>query len=171
MKRFFLILAVLYAIITGNALSQEMQKGSSVLNLGLGFVEGGLLDIGELGVGMNVAYDYGLIDTWGPGIFTIGGFVGFSTRSPHNIRYTNWGITPRATYRYPISSSFEVYGTAMVGLYLVTNSLDLVDTKYRHLVASTVGLRHWFGSNISIFTELGVFGSVLLFNGGLGFSF
>ena len=166
MKRFFIV-AVFCTVGVLTTSAQEMQKGSSLINVGLGLIDGRSYDSGA---GLNVAYDYGLVDTWGPGIFTIGGFIGFSTWQKYDFRTTKWGITPRVAYRYPINNTFDVYGTAMLGINLWTYSnTDYITRK--ELFASSIGLRYTFGSNVGIFAEYGVFGCVSLLNGGLSFSF
>ena len=112
MKRFFIVLAAICSISVLQA--QELTKGGGLLNVGLGL---------EPGLGFNVSYDYGLIDTWGPGIFTIGGFAGLQNRKwdvtgLENYRSNHIAIALRASYRYQINDAFEVFGVAMTGFGL-----------------------------------------------------
>ena len=160
MKKFFVVLML--ACCAGSAAlhAQEMRKGMNLGNVGVGFVDG---------IGLNASYDYGLVDTWGPGVFTVGGFVGFDTWSYNrDIRRTEFYFAPRATYRYAINRSFEVYGAAMLGSYIVSYS-EQKDNSYRAVLFVTGGCRYSFTRNLSVFAELGF--NVSILNGGLSFSF
>lgn len=161
MKKIFIILSLFFVGMTiSNA--QEMRKGMGLANVGVGFVPG---------VGINFSYDYGLVDTWGPGIFTVGGFIGWANYEESNvndIRGNDFFFSPRATYRYAINSSFEVYGTVMFGAKLSTYS-KIKDNHFRPNFSTTAGCRYTFAGNISVFAELGY--NVSCINGGLSISF
>ncbi len=140
--------------------AQKMEKGMSLFNIGLGFVPG---------VGASVSYDYGLVDSWGPGIFTIGGFAGFNNYSFNSdIRGTDWLIAPRATYRYPINNSFEVYGSAMFSVAFTTYS-EIKSNTSEFFPAAVAGCRYTFANNLSVFAEVGY--NVSILNGGLSIAF
>jgi len=165
MKRFFIVLAVVSTVGISMMNAQEMQKGMSLFNVGLGFVPGW---------GLNASYDFGIVDTWGPGVFTVGGYVGFAnwgaTIIRDDYRITQFIFAPRATYRYAINTSFEVYGAAMFGAYYTNDSYR--DYKNNHsgiYAATTVGCRYSFSKNLSVFAELGY--NVTVLNGGLSFAF
>ena len=114
MKRFFIVLITICTIGFSVSHAQEMKKGMSLFNVGLGFIDGW---------GLNASLDYGLVNNWGPGIFTVGCYVGFDNWSYDSyIKATEFGFAPRATYRYAINKSFEVYGATMLGAYFKTYS-------------------------------------------------
>ena len=160
MKRSFIIFIIIYTVGINISQAQEMKKGMGLFNVGLGFIDG---------IGLNASYDYGLINYWGPGIFTVGGYIGFDNWSyERNIRATEFGFAPRATYRYAIDRNFEVYGTAMLGARFTTYS-DIKGNNSGIIFGITAGCRYTFARNISVFAELGY--SISLFNGGLSFSF
>ena len=168
MKKYFVVLAVLYTISTGALQAQalQMNKGSNLFSAGLGLVEGW---------GFNASFDHGLVDTWGPGLFTIGGFAGFQSWNRNIIllgKYSvnNYAFAVRCTYRYYINHSFEVYGAAMTGLKTVSYSENWGGTdKVRPFQAVIGGCRYSFAPNISVFGEVG--GSLSFLNGGLSFTF
>lgn len=165
MKRLFMSLAVICAISVNMSQAQQMKKGMSLFNAGLGFVPGW---------GLNASYDYGLINTWGPGIFTIGGYAGFAnwgkTYTGHeNYRANAFAFAPRATYRYAINPAFEVYGTAMLGAVMNSYSKHYSNTN-NVFFSTTAGCRYSFGSNIAVFAEIG-FNEISYLNGGLSYSF
>ena len=170
MKRFLIVLAVLLISMFGCNLAnaQHMKKGMNQFNAGLGVAPG---------VGVNASYDYGLVNDWGPGIFTIGGYVGFGTwgrtyrglSHPANYRTTAFAFAPRATYRYAIDPLFEICGTAMLGAVVYSYS-DYVHNETRPFFAITGGIRYLFSTNVSLFAEVG-FNEISFLNVGLSFSF
>ena len=168
MKRFFIIVAVLCAVWGNSLYAQEMKKGMSLFNVGLGFVPG---------VGINASFDFGLVDDWGPGIFTVGGYAGFGTRERTHgnvgFRENTFAFAPRATYRYAIDRSFEVYGTAMLGALIQSYSKTLPNGsngKSGLFFGSAAGCRYTFTGNFSVFAEVG-YSDIACLNGGLCFSF
>ena len=169
MQKFFVFLAVLCALGGNLSHAQEMKKGMSLFNAGLGFLPG---------VGLNASFDYGLVDDWGPGIFTVGGFAGFGTWgrmwvNSYAYRETTLAFSPRATYRYAIDRSFEVYGAAMLGALIRLYSRTLPDGRNGTngvFFGCVAGCRYTFSGNISVFSEIG-FNDIAFLNGGLSFSF
>ncbi len=160
MKRFFIILLVIGTFGMTTSHAQEMKKGMNLGSIGLGLVPG---------IGLSASYDYGLIDTWGPGIFTIGGFVGFDNYSYNSdIRATQFLFAPRATYRYAIDETFEIYGSIMLGGRFVSYSQIKANTSNAYL-AVTAGCRYAFTHNLSGFAEVGY--NISFLNLGLSVSF
>jgi hypothetical protein len=153
---------------------QEVAKGNSILNLGIGAVSG---------FGGNVSFDYGVIDHWGPGIFTVGGYFGASARTwKHEgiggvLFYgeetlTSMMIAARATYRYSVTRQFEAYGVIMPGVLVklrkytgnFENTSDILPD-----VGVLAGCRYLFSDKVSVFAEAGY--NVLCLNAGLSFTF
>lgn len=151
MKKVFLFLSFILVFGAVSSSAQQMEKGNSIINIGAGFVPG---------IGGNVSYDYGLVDTWGPGLFTVGGFVGVNTwkyNNAYNIssyRENVWAIAPRATYRYSFFPNFEAYVSAMLGLGIRSYS-RYYDNDLFVFVGGTAGARYSFSPNFSVFAEVG----------------
>ena len=165
MKRFFIALMAVCTIGISASHAQEMKKGTSLFNVGLGFFPG---------VGVNVSYDYGLVNNWGPGIFTVGGYVGFANWGKTytgnlDYRVNSFAFSPRATYRYSINKSFEVYGAAMLGAVVYSYS-KYVNNESKVFVATTAGCRYSFSRNMAVFAEVG-YNELSYVNGGLSFLF
>lgn len=166
-KRVLIVLAVI-TIGCSWSHAQVMRKGMNLAGVGLGVVPG---------IGVNASYDYGLVDDWGPGIFTIGGYVGFGTwgRAYHiandhsNYRVNAFAFAPRATYRYAIEPPFEIYGTFLLGAVIKSYS-DYFPNDSRAFVGITIGGRYSFKSNASLFAEIG-FNEISFLSTGLSFSF
>jgi len=153
MKKIFTVLAIICVATVNVSQAQEMEKGMSLFNAGFGFIPGW---------GINASYDYGLIDTWGSGVFTIGGYVGYGNwREKYSISKTKYRVNskvftfaPRITYRYSIEDRFEIFGTVMFGAAVHSYS-ELFDNTYRSYFAATVGCRYSFSEHIAIFYEIG----------------
>jgi len=165
MKRYLIALAVLCTISISVSYAQELTKGGNLLNVGVGV---------EPGFGFNVSYDYGLVDTWGPGIFTIGGFAGLQSRKLTKSGFVDYrtnhiALAVRCSYRYQISDSFEVFGVAMTGFGSHSYSKHFDNENKAFWAVPIVGCRYTFASNISVFGEVGW--SLSWLNGGLSFSF
>jgi len=166
LKRFFVAIAAICTISIGALQAQEMKKGMSLFNAGFGLVRGW---------GMNISYDYGLIDEWGPGIFTIGAYFGYGNwwESPNFVRFRESviGFAPRATYRYQIIDLLEVFGTARMGVAFSSYSYHH-KTHIKELFALSVGCRYSIDKNIAVFSEIsGGFYNISFLNGGLSVSF
>ncbi|MDR1865883.1 MAG: hypothetical protein LBR08_09980 [Bacteroidales bacterium] len=163
MKKFFTFLFVCTLAGATCLQAQEMQKNTSLLSASAGFLPG---------VGAGISYDYGLIDTWGPGVFTVGGYIGYThlgksyygdNRFFKDVRYF---ISPRVTYRYTINNTFEVYGTFMLGYYVGTTATI---NAYKALPAITAGYRYFLTDKISLFAETGF--NITILNAGFNLSF
>ena len=150
MKKFFVVIAILCTIGISATHAQRMQEGNSLLNLGPGFFRG---------LGFSSSFDYGLVDHWGPGLFTVGGFVGFNQFTTGEgifaVKTSRFAISPRATYRLPVDDSFEVYGTLMLGTMITSTNISNDKTHFGEFFGTTVGIRYSFTSSISAFSEIG----------------
>lgn len=152
MKKALLFLSFISVFGIVSLSAQQMEKGNSIINIGAGFAPG---------IGGSVSYDYGLVDTWGPGLFTVGGYVGINSWS-HNIGYNMgsyrqniWAFAPRATYRYSFFPNFEAYVSAMFGFGLYTYSSELHSNSFFVFAGGTAGCRYSFTPSFSVFAEAG----------------
>ncbi|MDR2847736.1 MAG: hypothetical protein LBV39_01390 [Bacteroidales bacterium] len=166
MKKVFLLVVCLGCAAVSYAQS-SLSKGSSLVNVGVGVVPG---------FGGNASYDYGLIDHWGPGLFTVGGYFSTSVRNK-NYGFGKYEVThketklffaPRASYRYSINPKFEIFGSMMIGL-LVINSHEDVDQKAAFGLMA--GCRYFFTNSFGVFAEGGANIDATCLNGGICFSF
>lgn len=157
-----LIFCFVVVLLTINcATAQRMQKNDGLINIGLG--------VGP-GVGVSASYDYGLVDSWGPGIFTIGGIAGINNRGDriHNYmhdgekyRETIFSLAPRVSYRYAFDDEpFEVYLTAMLGVSYHAYS-RFYSNNFSLFGGAAVGGRFFATQNLSVFAELGYTTSIV----------
>ncbi|MDR1667210.1 MAG: hypothetical protein LBS03_05920 [Bacteroidales bacterium] len=162
-KKLFVLLLVFSGNMSIVHAQPSLSKGSGLVNVGVGVVPG---------VGGNVSYDYGLIDYWGPGLFTVGGYLSVSAYDKRyegiDRRDRNYFLSPRATYRYSVNSRFEVFGSVMIGL-LIT------DDNYGYPLDISLGImagcRFFVTDNVGFFAEGGVNIRSTCFNGGLTIAF
>ncbi|MDR1671911.1 MAG: hypothetical protein LBS09_00360 [Bacteroidales bacterium] len=155
---------------------QDIANGSGILNLGVGVAPG---------LGGSVSFDYGVIDHWGPGIFTVGGYFGISGRK---WEYKGIGVTifdgdktltsvmiaARATYRYSVTRYFEAYGVLMPGVRIEKwkypdNAATLDHSNISPDLGILAGCRFLFSDRMSVFAEMGY--SVLCLNAGISLTF
>ena len=177
MKKFIIVAVFFCTISITGAHAQEIVKGSGAINLGLGVTNG----IGVTpGFGINFSYDYGVIDNWGDGIFTVGGFAGFNNwgntyfhkNKSNKYRNTIFAFAPRATYRYVIEEPFEIYGAFMMGVCFVRDKYDPDNYKNNHFGpfwGLAAGGRYYLARNAALFAELG-FNPSGIINVGMSFT-
>lgn len=179
MKRtIFILLAVL---ISSGTYAQQFQKGTTAVNagIGLGTALGGL---GKARPAISVSLDHGLWDVGGPGVISMGAYIGNT-----GYKYTDLGYSAkwnyiiagvRGAYHYNGFTSvpnLDVYGGAMLGYNIVKYSSDGNDNNLSGNYGSGLGLsgflggRWFFSEHIGAYAELGYGVSVL--NAGVSFKF
>jgi hypothetical protein len=160
-KLFFLVLCVGF-VSTSHAQS-SLSKGSSLVNVGAGFLPG---------IGGNASYDYGLIDHWGPGLFTVGGYFNAAvhTDKSGSLKYkrTKLFFAPRASYRYSINTKFEIFGSVMIGLLVKETPSEYQSYGAFGLMG---GCRYFFTKGFGVFAEGGVNYETTCLNVGVSFAF
>lgn len=172
---------IFFAICTGLlTYSQQFQVGSSTANLGvgLGTALGGL---GNARPAISLAVDYGMWDVGGPGVISLGGYVGNTGYKYTDLGYTaKWNYTTvgaRGAYHF---NGFKIprlnaYAGAMLGYNFVKYSSENQDNSFVNNYASGLGVtgflggRWFFTQNFGAFAELGYGVSVL--NAGITYKF
>lgn len=171
-RKYYLLLAAFLAFATF-ANAQPFSKGTKQVNVGLGVLPGW---------GVHVSGDYGLIDTWGPGIFTVGAYVGYAQGAnetfrnisgySHDYRENNVAALARATYRYSFTDKFEVYGGAMFGpVFHSYKAGSYKSSGTSFIFTPTLGVRYSLSSSISIYGESNFNWGTNYLNGGIAFQF
>lgn len=179
MKRtIFTLLAIFIASV---AHAQQFQKGTTAANvgIGLGTALGGM---GKARLAISASIDHGMWDIGGPGVVSLGGFVGTTGYKYSDLGYTaKWNyvvVGARGTYHYNGFTNvpdLDVYGGAMLAYNIVNYSTDGNDQGLSGSYGSGIGLsgflggRWFFSDNIGAYGELGYGVSVL--NVGVTFKF
>ena len=169
-KVIFILLAVVTMTTVANA--QSFQNGTTTVNAGIGLGTG-LNGLGKARPAISVSLDHGMWDIGGPGVISLGGYVGNT-----GFKYTNAGYTAkwnyviigvRGAYHYNGFDipELDVYGGAMLGYNIVNYSVDGVDNGFNNNYGSGLGLtgfvggRWFFNENVGVYAELGYGVSVL----------
>ncbi len=177
-KAIFTLLAVVIAFA---AQAQQFQKGTTTANLGIGLgtALGGL---GKARPAISVSVDHGMWDIGGPGVISLGGYIGNTGYKYTSGSYTyKWNYTivgVRGAYHYNGFTSvpkLDVYGGAMLGYNIAKYSSDGDDASYADSYGSGLGFtgflggRWFFSDRFGAYAELGYGVSVL--NAGVTFKF
>lgn len=193
----FIIVAGMSALSVSAGFAQAFQKGTPVLNIGLGF--GGHVVYWGPGYSstpyINAAFDYGVFDF--PEVKNlsvgIGGYLGFKSVSytwdgwwrdkygrihydePVKQTWTYFNIGLRPTIHYSFNDKAELYGGlaleyVSVG-YKYSNPDFYTSGSYGSYVgwAGFIGGRYYFSNSFGLFTELGY--GMSYFNIGVSFKF
>lgn len=183
MKRLVILLIALTGYSVSNA--QQFVKGTNMLSpgIGLGSSLGGF-SYGSQTPALSIQYERGIWEIGGPGVISLGGYVGRKSYKYSGSGYTQkWGYTiigVRSAYHYNgiNSDKFDVYGGVMLSYnilnykYKDNNGTNIGGSgNYGSAAGFTlyVGGRYFFASNVAAFAELGYGVSYLTL--GLAFKF
>lgn len=187
--KFFTTMAFAAAVaISASAQEQVFSKGDKDLAIGLGFGSPWITTgISTTLPPVSAAFDYGLRDDWGPGVFGIGGYVGTSLYSSeytlsgdtYGTRYMNVLIGARATYHYTFVENLDTYGGAVLGFAVATASnygdwpagVDNVSAGSDAIHEIFVGAKYYFSDGFAAFSELTSGSSIPYFTMGVAFKF
>jgi len=184
MKKFFL--AILFLSLSVTLVSaQEFKNGDNVLSLGLG-VGSALGSFGSSSEtpAISVQYEHGQWEVGGPGVISLGGYLGFKSYKYENyyysekLSYTVIGI--RSAYHYTglKVKNLDVYGGAMLSYNIAGYTFDSPDPYWNYRkgayanylsLSLYVGGRYYFSSNVAGFLELGYGISYLTIGGSYRF--
>lgn len=177
-KAIFILMAVVMATLAN---AQPFQKGTTAVNagIGLGTALGGL---GTARPAISASLDRGIWELGGPGVISLGGYVGNT-----GYKYTDMGYTAkwnyvivgiRGAYHYngfTDAPNLDVYGGAMLGYNIVSYKAEGGGADLAHNYGSGLGFsgflggRWLFGESLGAYAELGYGVSILAV--GLTFKF
>lgn len=179
MRKIVFILCIVAAMTTA-AQAQPFQKGTNIIQAGIGLGS----NLGGLGTGrpaISVAYEKGVWDVGGPGVVSLGGYVGNTGYKYSTTGYSqSWNYTVvgfRSAYHYngfENAPNLDVYGGAMLSYnvvsYKTTGSVTGSNAYGSGLGFSFyLGGRWFFSETFGAFAELGYGVSTL--NLGLAYKF
>lgn len=164
-KIVFSILAVFAATVA--YAQQPFQEGTTMANLGIG-VGTNLGGLGTARPAISIAVDHGFWSVGGPGVISLGGYVGNTgykyTGSGYTSKWNYMVIGVRGAYHYNGFESIpelDLYGGLMLAYNIVNYSFDGSSTPISNNYGSGVGLtgfvgaRYLFSDNFGAFAELG----------------
>ena len=166
MKKILLSLIMLMAI--SNSYSQgHFENGDNVLGVGIGFGStlAGSYTYGSQTPGLCVLYEHGMWDLDGPGVVSLGGYLGYKGYSYNYGGYrAKWNYTVigfRSAYHYNglETTDWDVYGGAMLSFRITSYSDNdpFPDGSYSSGINLSlyIGGRYYFTDKVAAYAELG----------------
>lgn len=177
MKKLVLLYAAIF-FLGFNSHAQEFESGTNVINVGLGLGgEFGSFLTTSVSPGFSVSYERGIWDIGGPGVISLGGFLGSKA-----YRYETQGIDSRWSYTtlgfrgaYHYNGlnveNLDVYGGAMLAYNIANFTGDAVGFTVSSTVSPTifVGGRWYFNDTFGVFAEAGYGVAFLTIGGSIRF--
>jgi hypothetical protein len=163
-------LAFIFVASFNKTSAQEFKSGDNVVSLGIGF--------GSSFVGYSYSnetpaivlqYERGIWDIGGPGVISLGGYVGFKSYKYDGYYYgysEKWNYTVigvRSAYHFNMIKvdHLDVYAGAMLSMYIPSYTYSgpsyYNKVHYGNITSVSVygGARYFFTDNIGAFAELG----------------
>ncbi len=177
-KSIFIFIAVFMTTLT---YAQPFQQGTTAANLGIGLgtALGGL---GKARPAISASLDHGMWEVGGPGVISLGGYVGNTgykyTAPGYTAKWNYIVVGARGAYHYNGFTNMpklDTYGGLMLGYNIVSYSVDGNDLGMGNSYGSGLGLtaflggRWFFSERVGAYAELGYGVSVL--NVGATFKF
>lgn len=171
MKQLILMVAVLF--VTVAAYGQQFNNGTTGVNagIGLGTALGGL---GKARPAVSVSVDHGMWDVGGPGVVSLGGYIGNTgykySAGDYSAKWNYFVVGARGAYHYNGITSLpklDVYGGVMLAYNIVKYSAEgeysVTDNNYGSGLGFSgfVGSRWMFSEKVGAYAELGYGVSVL----------
>ncbi len=162
MKKTF-IFYVFAILATSSAIAQEFNKGTNVINAGIGF--GGNFTIyasPAQSPSFSASFERGIWEVPGPGVVSLGAYAGFKTyKYDNNDKWSYTIIGVRGAYHYNglEVDNLDVYG-GVIASYNILSYDDNVYNGYgsygsRPSATAFVGGRWYFAENFGVFAEAG----------------
>ena len=171
MKKVLMLVMVAFMTLAVSQKAQAIEDpnptGTVVLGARAGFFPG---------FGANIVGDVTIVDHWWKGHFTVGGYLGFTTKTfkeyeylttTYRERWTNFAIMPRATYGLNITEDFEVHLAVMLGTVYHNWTYKWNNEGYNHVYepgsewsfiqGEGVGCRYYFTPNFGVEAEVAYF--------------
>ncbi len=173
MKRLIKTSLILLSAIYGLQ-AQEFESGTNAINLGIGLGGSyGTFTTSSVSPGFSVSYERGIWDIGGPGVISLGGFIGVKAYryefigSNSKWSYTTVGFRGAYHFNGLEVENLDVYGGAMLAYNIANFSGDSVAFKVASTFRPTiyVGGRWYFSDTFGVFAEAG-YGVAFLTVGG-----
>ena len=170
-SKIVLLIVFVSLVALTDSYGQFFQKGTKLVNVGIGFGGG----YGTTGFSGGVppisgSFEIGVTDKIG-----VGGILGYSIATSgvfgSNFKATYFLIGARGAYHFEVGDNLDLYAGAMLGY----NSVSYSDTGFGTFAGSGIvvgifgGGRYMFSENIGAFAELGY--SIAVVNVGVTFKF
>jgi len=167
---------MLVAALVGTARAQEFQKGTNILSAGIGLGSSIFSYSGASQTpALSLQYERGVWDIGGPGVISLGGYVGYKGYSysggeqnysfSEKWHYTVVGVRSAYHYNGLDAKKLDLYGGAMLAYNLLSYSYSdnsggtgfAGSASYGSTVGLSlyIGARYFFADNFAVLGELG----------------
>ncbi|WP_303316899.1 hypothetical protein Q4Q34_08840 [Flavivirga abyssicola] len=177
MKKSIICLSILSLFTIHLTSAQEFNTGTNVINAGIGI--GSSLSVysgASESIGYGIFYERGIWDVPGPGVVSLGGYLGYKSfkynRSSYKLNYTIIGVRSAYHYNGFKIDNLDLYAGAMVSYNIVSDSYSGNSFNSYNSAAGVsgfAGARWYFTKNIAVFIEAGY--GVSFLNTGISFRF
>ncbi len=179
---FIVLTAILKPIIS---FGQAFHEGDNILGAGIGFGSSyGGFDDGSQSPAIIVHYEHGNWSVGGPGVISLGGFLGFKSYSydylhyySETVSYTVIGVRSAYHYNGIENKDWDLYGGVMISYNIASYKYTSHDPAWDHYTYSGensglrfslyLGARYFVSPKIALFSELGY--GISTFTIGVGF--
>ena len=152
MKKVIIAVAFMLGVSTVNA--QTFEKGTSVVQAGIGLGS-------SFGTPIGLGYEYGMSEKIG-----LGAYVGYASQSYSvpffgDYKVTNILVGVKGNYHFFQSDKIDAYGGLLLGYdvasskWTTANTIAIPTTYGGIVFGGSVGARYYFTDNIAAFAELG----------------
>jgi hypothetical protein len=157
--------------------AQKFDNGDNVISAGIGFGSslGGRFGYSTQTPGISLQYEHGNWDVGGPGVISLGAYLGFKSYSykeaypfvsySYKWNYTIIGIRSAYHYNGFKAENLDVYGGLMLSYSILSFKYSTSDPAYDYLYHKKydstldfslyIGGRYYFTDNVAVFLELG----------------
>jgi len=187
--KFIAALLIGFLFLTAASHAQSFQVGTNVVSAGLGL--GGSYGLGAYSAtpGISLQYERGMWDVPGPGVVSLGGYLG--TKGFHDDGFAAFGYSYQQRWRYTIIGvrsayhyngldvePLDLYGGAMLSYNILSyryTDNDPLSTYHGGNYGSSaavslyIGARYFFTPKVAAFAELGYGVSYLTLGGAVKF--
>jgi len=169
MKKLLLLVTISALVFTARA--QEFQKGTNIISAGVGLGSSILSYSGTSQTpALSLQYERGVWDIGGPGVISLGGYVGYkgysysATDYSEKWHYTVLGVRSAYHYNGLNVDKLDLYGGVMLSYNILSYSYSDnlgYNVSGNGSYGSTVGLslyvgaRYFFTDNLAVLAELG----------------
>ena len=161
MKKIFVYVLVAF-FATSFAIAQEFNKGTNVINVGIGL--GGHFDTfnsPSQSPSISASFERGIWEIPGPGVISLGGYLGYKSYKYDNDDRWNYTIVGvRGAYHYNGLNvdKLDVYAGAMLSYNILSyDNTYTASGSYGSVFDATtfIGGRWYFAQSIAAFAEIG----------------
>lgn len=167
---------ILLIICTAFGQAQEFKVGTNVINGGVGFGGSfGNYTTSSQSLGLNISYERGIWELPGPGVVSLGAYVGTKTYTYDYLggndkwSYTIIGVRGAYHYNGLEVENLDVYGGAMISYNILSFKGNSNSFNSKPGVTGFIGGRWFFLDNLAVFAEAGY--GVAYFTVGASFRF